>query len=94
MGFASPEGYFHKTLAGFAAAPIPVASYIPAIRGVKALGTLGKVGQFAAKRSLPLGLAVTDVAREIDDGSAFEHGYFLVWYGLQILSYLIILITI
>ena len=32
MGFASPEGYFYKTLAGFAAAPVTVASYIPAIR--------------------------------------------------------------
>ena len=74
MGFANPEGYFYKTLAGFAAAPITVASYLPAIRGVKALGALGKAGQFAAKRSLPLGLAVTDVAREIDDGSAFEMG--------------------
>ena len=72
MGFASPEGYGYKTLAGFVAAPITIASYLPAIRGVKALGALGKVGQFAAKRSLPLGLAVTDVAREIDDGSAFE----------------------
>ena len=82
MGFASPEGYFYKTLAGFAAAPVTVASYIPAIRGVKALGTLGKVGQFAAKRSLPLGLAVTDVAREIDDGSAFEMGKaFAYGYG-------------
>mgnify|MGYP003630275335 FL=1 len=74
MGFTAPEGYLYKTLAGFAAAPIAVASYIPAIRGIKALGTLGKVGQFAAKRSLPLGLAVTDVAREIDEGSAFELG--------------------
>jgi len=74
MGFTAPEGYLYKTLAGFAAAPIAVASYIPAIRGLKALGTLGKVGQFAAKRSLPLGLAVTDVAREIDEGSAFELG--------------------
>ena len=74
MGFAAPEGYLYKTLAGFAAAPIAIASYIPAIRGLKAVGTLGKVGQFAAKRSLPLGLAVTDVAREIDEGSAFELG--------------------
>jgi hypothetical protein len=73
-GFAAPEGYLYKTLAGFAAAPIAIASYIPAIRGLKAVGTLGKVGQFAAKRSLPLGLAVTDVAREIDEGSAFELG--------------------
>ena len=72
MGFVAPEGYAYKTLAGFAAAPIAIASYIPAIRGLKAVGTLGKVGQFAAKRSLPLGLAVTDVAREIDEGSAFE----------------------
>jgi len=72
LGFVAPEGYAYKTLAGFAAAPIAIAQYIPAIRGVKALGTLGKVGQFAAKRSLPLGLAVTDVAREIDEGSAFE----------------------
>ena len=74
MGFAAPEGYAYKALAGFAAAPIAIASYIPAIRGLKAVGTLGKVGQFAAKRSLPLGLAVTDVAREIDEGSAFELG--------------------
>ena len=73
-GFAAPEGYLYKTLAGFAAAPIAIASYIPAVRGLKALGTLGKVGQWAAKRSLPLGLAVTDVAREIDEGSAFELG--------------------
>jgi len=72
MGFETPEGYWYKTLAGFAAAPISIAQYIPAVRGVKALGALGKVGQFLAKRSLPLGLAVTDVAREIDEGSAFE----------------------
>ena len=70
--FAAPEGYAYKALAGFASAPIAIMSYIPAVRGLKALGTLGKVGKWAAKKSLPLGLAVTDVAREIDDGNAFE----------------------
>jgi len=64
-----PTGFAEKVAAGFGSALPAIASYIPAIRVLKGLKGVGKVSSFLQKRSLPAGIALTDITREIDDGS-------------------------
>ena len=79
LGLDAPSTYGTKVAAGFAALPLTVAQFYPAVKGLKALGSLGKVGGTLrkvgtafSKRSLPGGLAATEFLREWDDASGYE----------------------
>jgi len=72
LGLDAPSTYGTKVAAGFAALPLTVAQFYPAVRGLKALGSLGKVGKAFSKRSLPGGLAATEFLRNWDDASGYE----------------------
>jgi len=96
LGLDAPSTYGTKVAAGFAALPLTVAQFYPAVRGLKALGTLGKVGKAFSKRSLPGGIAATEFLRNWDDASGYEiakataYGYGLgkviqIANGMQIL---------
>ena len=82
-GLDSPRGYQAKVVAGIAALPLTVAQFYPAVRGLKALNTFGKVGAGLAKRSLPAGIAATEFLREWDDANMYELGKATAYgYGL------------
>ena len=81
--FAKPEGFVDKFLYGFGQAIPTIATYIPFVRatawagkGLQAVQGIGKLakttrgtGRFlSAGSSLPAGIAITDMTREIDDG--------------------------
>jgi len=72
LGLDTPQGYQAKVVAGIAALPLTVAQFYPAVRGIKALSTFGKVGAGLAKRSLPAGIAATEFLREWDDANMYE----------------------
>ena len=72
LGLDTPRGYQAKVIAGVAALPLTVAQFYPAVRGLKALSTFGKVGAGLAKRSLPAGIAATEFLREWDDANMYE----------------------
>jgi len=63
-----PTGFAEKVAAGFGEAIPAIISYIPAIKGLQALRGVGRLGTALANRSLPAGIALTDITREIDDG--------------------------
>ena len=63
-----PTGFAEKVAAGFGEAIPAIISYIPAIKGLKALRGVGRLGTALANRNLPAGIALTDITREIDDG--------------------------
>ena len=72
LGLDAPSTYGTKVAAGLAALPLTVAQFYPAVKGLKALGSLGKVGKAFSKRSLPGGLAATEFLREWDDATGYE----------------------
>ena len=89
LGLDAPSTYGTKVAAGFASLPLTVAQFIPAIRGLKAVGGLGKLGAGLAARHLPAGIAATEFLRNWDDANAVElakatgYGY-LLGKGIQI----------
>jgi|TARA_Y100000296_G_scaffold8084_2_gene9580 hypothetical protein len=83
LGLDPPSTYGTKVAAGFAALPLTVAQFYPAVRGLKALGGLGKMGKAFAKRSLPGGIAATEFLRNWDDATVYEIGKATAYgYGL------------
>ena len=72
LGLDAPSTYGTKVAAGFASLPLTVAQFIPAIRGLKAVGGLGKLGAGLAARHLPAGIAATEFLRNWDDANAVE----------------------
>ena len=81
--FAKPEGFVDKFVYGLGQAIPTIATYIPFIRatawtgkGLQAMQGIGKLAKTArgtgrflsAGSSLPAGISITDMTREIDDG--------------------------
>ncbi len=83
LGLDAPSTYPTKVVAGIAALPLAVAQFYPAVRGLKALKGLGKIGKGLAARQLPAGIAATEFLRNWDDANMYELGKATAYgYGL------------
>jgi len=83
LGLDAPSTYGTKVAAGFAALPLTVAQFFPAVRGIKALGTAGKIRKAFSSRSLPAGIAATEFLRNWSDATVYEIGKATAYgYGL------------